>query len=201
MVRAILALLLVLVLGGCATTEVSNTWKDPQHSGPALRKVLVVGVTKQAGVRRIFEETFVKSLSEAGVSAVASYTLLTTDGQVTEDALQKAVADAGADGVLIARMVERQTDLQVTPSTISPSYYGARRYYYGAYSGAWTGYYEPATVQTYHYILGEITVFDAGKPEPVWSATTRTQEPGDVAKATEGYAKVVIPALRKDGVI
>lgn len=34
-----------------------------------------------------------------------------------------------------------------------------------------------------------------------WSATTRTQEPKDVTKATAGFAKVMIQALKKDGVI
>jgi len=199
--RLFAALAFAMMVAGCATTEVSNTWKDPQYSGSPLRKVVVLGVTRQAGVRRVFEDTFVKSLSAAGVDAVASYTLLPTDGQLPEGALRKAVADSGADGVLIARMVERQTDIQTMPSMVAPSYYGSRRYYYGAYSGAWMGYYEPATVQTFHYILGEITVFHAEKPEPVWTASTRTQEPGDVAKATEGYAEVVIPALKKDGVI
>lgn len=201
MVRASLTWLLALFLGGCATTEVTNAWKDPQYGGPPLRKVLVVGVSNQGSARRTFEDTFAKSLGDAGVEAISSHTLLARDGQIPEDALKKAVADSGADGVLIARMVERQTDLQVTPSALPPPIYGARRYYYGAYTGAWIGYYEPATVQTFHYILGEITVFHAQKPEPMWSATTRTQEPDDVAKATEGYAKVVIPALRKDGVI
>jgi hypothetical protein len=202
MTKAGLALLVLSVLlGGCATTEVMNTWKDPQHAGTPLRKVLVVGISNQASVRRAFEDTFAKSLADAGVTAVASHTLVAKDGQIPEDVLQKAVADAGADGVLITRMVGRQTDLQVMPSPMPPPIYGARRYYYGYYTGAWAGYYEPATVQTYRYIVAETTVFRADNAEPAWSATTRTQEPKDVAKATEGFAKVMIPALRKDGVI
>lgn len=202
MIRAaVAALALSLFLGGCATTEVTNTWKDPQHSSTPLRKVLVVGISNQASVRRAFEETFAKSLADAGVAAVPSYTLIAQDGQIAEDVLKKAVADAGADGVLITRMVGRQTDLQVTPSPMPPPIYGSRRYYYGYYTGAWAGYYEPATVQTYRYIVAETTVFSAERPEPAWSATTRTQEPRDVAKATEGFAKVMISALRKDGVI
>ena len=192
---------LLLVAAGCATTEVTNTWKDPQQSGAPLRKVLVVGISNQASVRRAFEDTFAQSLAKAGVQAISSHTLIPKDGQIPEDALQKAVAEAGADGVLITRMVGQQTDLVATPSPMPPPIYGTRRYYYGYYTGAWGGYYEPTSVQAYRYIVAETTVFRADKPEPAWSATTRTQEPDNVAKATEGFAKVMISALKKEGVI
>lgn len=197
--RMIGKLALLAALGACATTEVTNTWKDPQGSGATLRKVVIVGVSNQASVRRAFEDTFAQSLTDVGVQGVPSYTLIPKDGQIAEDALQKAIQDAGADGVLITRMVSRESDLVVTPSPMPPPLYGRRPYYYGYYSSAWTGYYEPSSVQQFKYIVAETTLFRAAAAEPAWSATTRTQEPEDVAKATAGFAKAVIPAMKKDG--
>jgi hypothetical protein len=202
MLKTCLALMaLLLALAGCATTQVTNTWKDPKYVEPPLRKVLVAGISNQASVRRAFEDTFAAALVEAGVEAIASHTLVPKDGQIPEDVLQKAVSDAGADGVLITRMVAQQTDVVVSPSPMPPPFYGRRPYYYGYYTGAWMGYYEPARLQTYRYVVAETTVFRADKPEPAWSATTRTQEPRDVRKATAGFAEAILPALRKDGVI
>lgn len=197
--RMIGKLALLAALGACATTEVTNTWKDPQGSGATLRKVVIVGVSNQASVRRAFEDTFAQSLTDVGVQGVPSYTLIPKDGQIAEDALQKAIQDAGADGVLITRMVSRESDLVVTPSPMPPPMYGRRPYYYGYYTGAWSGYYEPSSVQQFKYIVAETTLFRAAAAEPAWSATTRTQEPEDVAKATAGFAKAVIPAMKKDG--
>ena len=37
--------------------------------------------------------------------------------------------------------------------------------------------------------------------QPVWSGTTRTMQSKDIRAATEGFAKPVIAALKKEGLI
>lgn len=191
---------LVVVLCACASTSLDNTWKDPKYSGGPVSKVLVVGVSTQASVRRAFEDTFAQALTLQGAQAVASYTLIPEDNQIPEEALQKAAAQAGVDAVLISRLVGRKTDVYVSGSPPPPAF-GMRRGYYGYYTGAWVGYYEPATVQTTDYVIAETTLFRTGSPEPVWSATSRSLELSDVRKATEGFAKTMIAALKKEGLI
>jgi len=190
---------LVAVLSACASTSIENSWKDPQYSGGPISKVLVVGISTQASVRRAFEDTFGQALTQQGVQAVASYTLIPQDGQIPEETLQKAAVQAGVDGVLITRLVARKTDVYVSGS-LPPPAFGMGRGYYGYYTGAWVGYYEP-TVQTTDYVLAETTLFRTGAPEPVWSATSRSLELADVRKATEGFAKAMIAALKKEGLI
>lgn len=192
---------LVAVLSACASTSLDNTWKDPQYSGGPVSKVLVVGVSTQESVRRTFEDTFAQALTQQGVQAVASYTLIPEDGKIAEDALKKAAEQSGANGVLITRMVGRQTDVSVSPSPMPPPGFGMRRGYNGYYSGAWIGHYEPTTVQTTDYVIAETTLFRTDAPEPIWSASSRTLEPLDVRKAIEGFATVMIAALRKEGLI
>jgi hypothetical protein len=201
--RLLFLAILLSVLSGCATTDLTNSWKDPQYAGGPIRKVLVLGISNQASVRRIFEETFAQALTQQGVQAVPGYTLIPEDGKIPEDVLKKAVAQAGADGVLITRMVGRKTDVSVTPAPVAmaPAAYGMRRQYYGYYAGAWNGYYEPASVQTTDYVFAETTLFRADSPEPVWSGTTQTLASDDVRKSTEGFVKVMIAALKKEGLI
>jgi hypothetical protein len=193
---------LLAALCGCATTELTNTWKDPQYGGGAVKKVMVVGISNQSSVRRTFEDTFAEMLKANGVEVVPSHTLVPEDGPMPEDRLRAAVAQSGADAVLITRMVERQTEVTVTPAVAMPPPTGMRmRGYYGYYSGAWVGYYEPATVHQYDYIVAETTLFAGNNPQPVWTGTTRTMESKDIRGATEGFAKPVIEALKKEGLI
>lgn len=56
-------------------------------------------------------------------------------------------------------------------------------------------------MQTTEYVDAETTLFRADAPEPVWSGTTRTLKPGDVRKATEDFAKVMIAEMKKEGLI
>jgi len=196
---ALVATVLLAALCGCATTELTNTWKDPQYNGGPVKKIMVVGISNQASVRRTFEDTFAEILKANGVEAVPSHTVVPEDGQMAEDKLRTAVQQSGAGAVLITRMVEKQTDTAITPAAPIGAY--RRTSYSGYYSGAWIGYYEPATVQQFHYVVAETTLFVAEHPEPVWSGTTRITESKDIRAATKGFAKPVIGAMKKEGLI
>jgi hypothetical protein len=58
---------MTLVLAACASTSLTNSWRDPAYTGPQLKKVMVMGVSTQPSVRRVFEDEFVNELEAAGV--------------------------------------------------------------------------------------------------------------------------------------
>jgi len=61
----ILALVL-LAVGGCSSAaQVVSQWRDPEYTAPPdVKRIMVVGVSKQAGIRRKFEDVFVERLKE-----------------------------------------------------------------------------------------------------------------------------------------
>jgi hypothetical protein len=188
---------LALVLAACATTTLTNQWKNPEYSGPPLRKVLVLGVTKQPSVRRVFEDEFAARLQAAGVQAVQSYTLLPQDGQADQAVLEKIVQDIGADGVLVTRLVKQEQKTRVSPGFYYPYPYAG---FYGWYSSYWMGYYEPS-VYSYDVATAETSLYSPPQSRLVWSGTTETFAPSDVKKDTSEFAAVVIKALREQGII
>ena len=70
---ALLAAGLLAGLSACVSTSLIDRWKDPAFSGPALHKVLVVGVQKDQGRRRVWEDGMVAALTHEGVQASPSY--------------------------------------------------------------------------------------------------------------------------------
>ena len=198
----ILSALLSLLLG-CATTDLTNRWKNPEYSGEPPSQVLVVGIADHAGVRRTFEDTLAQALTKRGVQAIASYSVVPARGKISEEELVKAVERTGVNGVLITRLVRRETETLHAPESMgtAPTAYGMRRRYYGYYDAAWSGHYEPAMTQTVEYVIAETALFRPDVQEPVWSGTTRSQRLGDVRKATEDFAEEMIDAMKKDGAI
>jgi hypothetical protein len=194
---------LLSFVSGCATTDLTNNWKNPEYSGEPASKVLVVGIADHAGVRRVFEDTLAQALTKRGVQGVASYTVVPTRGKISEEELVKAVERTGVNAVMITRLVRRETETIHAPDSMgmAPTAYGMRTRYYGYYDAAWNGYYEPAMAQTIEYVIAETTLFRPDVQEPVWSGTTRSQRMGDVRKATEDFAEVMIDAMKRDGVI
>ena len=192
------AVALTLLLAACASTTLTNAWKDPAYKGAGFRKLLVVGATDSPTNRRIFEEEFARALRAAGVDALPSYTVIAQDGKKIDEAMLKdVVRRQGLDGVVMTRLVriDKQT-------VYTPGYYwgvpalGYRDSLYGYYNGAWSPYALPAEVREYESAVLETTLWNAADEKLVWTATTSTFAPSSVKSATADFSKVVIEELR-----
>lgn len=190
-----LAILFIAGLAACSSFSLTNAWRSPEFAGPPLRKVMVIGLSQSDATRRIFEDGFAQALNAAGVSAVSSYGPLPEKGQIPDEKLKAAVARAGADSVLITRLI--QVDKRADIVAPAGPYYRAG--FYGFYGSAWaTG---PASIDTYNVLSFETTLWDMRKESVVWTGTTEGIQSPDVAKATQGMAQVLIEKMKKDGVI
>lgn len=189
--------LIALLLGGCASTTLSNSWVNPDYKEPPLKKVMVVGVSSQPALRRTFEDELVKELKAAGVEAVASYNFIPEDGKAEEARVSKAVKDAGVQGVLITRFVRVDVNTQVPPAY--PPTWGMG--YYGGYAGAWGGYYDPPMVTQTDTLVLETSLYGVDESHLLWSGTTQTFAPSNLKQEMPGFAKVIIGALEKHKLI
>lgn len=198
----ILALTIVLSLGvvGCGSTKLVNQWENPQHTPAHFNQILVIGVSRTPGLRRTFEDQFVAKLRETGVDAVPSYRYITEDGPVDEARLQEGVRQAGADGVLMTRLVRVERKTEVTPGYYSPAP-GVGFGFYPWYSSGWVGYYEPPRVYQYDVYISETSLYDVRQNQLVWSGTVQTKAPRDLNKEIERYVATVIKALKKEQVL
>jgi len=180
-------------LAACASTRLINSWQDTRYQGPPLTKVLVIGVTKQSVVRRTFEDAFARELTKYGVSAVPSYTLITEDGEVPKDRIAQAVQQAGADGVLITRLVRVDRRARVEPAYVGPPFMG----FYDYYPFAWGSFYEPPVVYTYDVVTWDTSIFDAKSNQMIWAGATETTAPKDLSKEAGEAAALVVKSLAK----
>ena len=197
--RTLIALVgLGLLLGACASTHLVNVWKDTQYTGPAFTRILVIGVTKQAGIRRTFEDIFAEQLRAHRTEAVQSYILIAEDGEVPRERLAQAVEQSAADGVLVTRLLKVDRQTQIYPGTYAGAPYMG---FYGFYSSAWIGFYEPPQIYTYDVVTSETSLFEAKSNRLVWSGTTETFSPRDMRKDTQEFASVIIKALADQGLI
>jgi hypothetical protein len=190
--KAVLSLVALAVVA-CAATQLTNSWTSPEYKGPPLKKILVVGVSNQPALRRNFEDEFVKDLKAAGVDAVASYNFIPEGGKAEEARVNQAVKDAGADGVLITRLVRVDVNTQVTP--VYPSTMGMG--YYGGYAGAYGGYYDPGMVTQTDTIVLETNLYGIDESHLLWSGTTQTFAPSSLQQEMPGFAKIIMAELKK----
>lgn len=190
------AWILAVLLAACTTAQVKDTWKDPAHTAGPHKQLLVVGMVKSDVNRRVFEDGFASALAEAGSRGIASYPILRQFGAgLTSEQLSGAMRQAGADAVLVSRVLRVRRDVDVTPGYAYGGFYG--RGYRGWYGGGAVG----PDIDVYDVLTVESTLWDMGADKPIWSGMSEVTAPKSVSAATADLAKALIAKMKTDGVI
>ena len=198
--RQIFPLLIGLLLAACsAQTQLTNTWRDTEFRGMPFKRVLVIGFGEDGANRRVFEDEFSKSLQAAGVSAIPSYTLGSGVSETDIEKVKAMVARSGADGVLTTRLVGIDKRVNVYPGQVMvmPAV-GYRRGFYNYYSSAMV---MPPSTYNYEVVTLETNLWQVVGEHLVWSGTTETFAPEDARKSSAEFAKVIVGALRGQGLL
>jgi len=198
---ALLLAACMFLIEGCASTTLTNVWRDPSYSGAAFRNVLVMGVSNETGVRRIFEDEFAAQLRSVGVVATPSYTFIPQDGPADRATLDAAIAKAGAQGVLVTRLLRIERRTAYSPGSVwAVPAVGYYRNFHGYYSSTWVTYGAPQYYE-YEIVVLETNLWRPEKGALVWSGMTESFAPSDVGRATREFADVIIKALREQKLI
>ncbi len=203
LIRAGALLAVALVVAACASAPAFvNTWRDPAYAGAPLRKLLVVSESAEAGIRRTTEDEIAFQLRQAEVGAVQSYTLAARDGPHAAAELTAWAAEAGADGVLVVRLIrsERRQDLWYPPYvTFAPGIgYGHGNWGMNSSIGLWYPY---PSVSEYDIVTLETNVWSVAPYGLVWSGTTQSVAPRTVREGAEALARAVIASLRAEALL
>jgi len=161
-------------LASCAaSTELSSSWADPTAANHTFQKIVIVGATPKAAVRRMYEDDFVAELGSRSITAVPSYSL-TGEGQIDKETASAKLQESGADAVLVTRLVDQEQVQQYYPPTYSsvPSaYYGG---WYGYYNMGYTYMTSPGYSETNHVYRLETNLYDRAGDKLLWSGMTQT---------------------------
>lgn len=190
---------LLAVLAGCATTEITSSWKDPAYLGPP-RKTMVIGMAKQSVNRRVFEDEFVSRLKARGTDAFASYTVLPDALESDHAAIAAVVQRQGADTLLISRLISQKTKRTYIPGTVDtmPGYYGRWSHYYGY---GYEAMYTPGYVAEEDYAIVETNLYDVKGDKLLWTAASETAIKGSDQELIKSFIEVMVNAMAKQQVL
>jgi hypothetical protein len=191
-------LALAALVSGCQSTSIRSAWFDTDFAGPPFRKVMVVGDVGTTAGARTFEDDFAAKLRAAGVEAIASHTVKLDDPDVTEAAFVAAVANSGAQGLLLVRLLGVDTRTQVTTTMVPGGMAWGRSPWGGPASRTMVAV---PQVRQYELAAVETKLYDVKSRQLVWAATTSTFNPGSLARETPAFTELIIGQLAARGVI
>lgn len=102
-------LLTVIGLSSCTTrNRLLSSWIDPAvaGSGQKIEDTLVIGVARDATIRRLYENSFARGLQREGVRSFKGSTVEAVKETVNYETVVQAAKDTGAKTVLITRLAD-----------------------------------------------------------------------------------------------
>jgi hypothetical protein len=180
---------------GCSATSLSNTWRDPAFSKGPYQSVLVVSALQRPELRRQFEDEFVRQLQARGMKASASYNSLPDVSKLAREPVEKEMAAAGAQAVLVTRLLEVKQQQQVYSATNYDSSFRSNYYW------EWDQAYSTPVVYDYNvYSLGT-SLYDGSDGKMVWTASTETADPQKISREVADAVTVLTKAMSSAGII
>ena len=194
----LVSLVLMFVAASCATTTLTKVWKDPNVEMGTIKKMMVVGIAKDPGMRRSFEDTFAQSLAAHGVSVIKSYEVITLEELNDKKGAAEKIRTLGADAVLATRLINKET---------VETYY--LRHVADAY-GRWGGYYgmgyssmiDPGYIVSEQVARLETNVYDIKTEKLAWTALSDTWiDQAEQDRLIADFIGVMVKRMTKDGLI
>jgi hypothetical protein len=190
----------LVCLGACATTTFTSKWKAPdvQAVNPAGKTVGAVFMSKDESKRRAGEDALAAALSARGAHGVPAYTILPDEAKMDPEAARAKLKEAGANGVVVMRLVGKDQQVTYTPGYAGPSYYGG----FGPYWGyGWGSVYEPGYLQTDTLVSVETLVYSLDRNKLLWASTSRTTNPNNINALVREVSDVTADEMVKQGLL
>lgn len=196
--RTSLALALLLACAGCATTQVSRTWSDPELTKDRYQKTMVLVVVPNPARRETAEDRIVAELVKHGVTAVASWDSVPDEALTDRERLGAAVAANGADALLAVRVTSTEKETlefqgreQWVPVATGIDYYGYVSTAYGLYR-------KPEVSELRKFTI-ETTLWEVATRRMVWACQSDSESAKQTlttAELADDYASVVTKKVR-----
>jgi len=159
-------------------TRLTTVWTDPAFETNSLRKLMVIGIARNATVRRVFEDRFTAALRAQGIEAEPSYPLV-GDGNLDSARLGSDMHRTGCDGVFVTRIVDQttvRTYYWPTAAYLGGPWAAPGQYRFGWYGYYWLGYSyagAPGYTVENQVVNFETNLYRVADGQLVWSALSQ----------------------------
>ncbi len=206
MKRALIAVALLFM--GCSSTELVDSWKNPEIVIFDASKVLVVGMTSNLKGQEDFETKMKRQFTKRGVEAMRSIDLFDvgfTDSERSEeelDEVEQSLLDKDFDAILFTKILGSE-DKQTFRKSMADldSYYGTFKEDYISHQDI---YYDENYYDEYKVYRAETSLYCicVGKERQlIWRGIIDITDPSNIKNTVDDYIKLVVFALEEQDLI
>ena len=183
---ASIAALALLAVSGCASTSVTQIWRDPGYGSRPVKRVFIVAAMPGKASPAQFENALAQALTAKGFQASTRSSVF-PGGRLDRNKVQEYVNGNGVDLLVMQRLTTEATTSAVTQT-------GG---WYGAYGGTTV---TSTTVTQGADVTAKIEVYDV-RTEPdtlIWSGESSAV---DIQGAAQSLAEALTAELIRVGIL
>ncbi len=181
---------LSILVAGCSSTYIVNSWKAPGAtlSPDQFKKVLVLVLAKEEDARKVAEDQIVSNHKLLNVS----YPLFTTK-QLGKDTLKvkNMIKEQGYDAIIVMRLITVKSKSTYVAGGHNPAYQQNGIYYFPDYLSS------SSYATDMEYIVST-NVFSLKDEKLLWSGVTASTNPKQLDKVVNEVAKEVVYKMKED---
>ena len=196
-VRVCLYGVLLYAVSGCSATKLTDHWQSPTLKRQSMDNVLVVAMASNTTNRILFEEGFVKALTDSGIQSIASHKVV--PGELpTRETVTAYVEKNDIHFVIATSYGGSDVTRWVVPEQVRTYYTGP---YIPTYGGYWD-YYGTTITMTRASYVDESTqvmlltnIYDIRSGDLVWAGRSKTFEVHSLSYEAADLARLVVDSI------
>ncbi|WP_299113970.1 hypothetical protein [uncultured Winogradskyella sp.] len=201
-------LFLVFLCYGCTTTQLVDTWKNPDIDTYAPTKVFVVGLTKNIVARQKFENKLKQELQMRGAEVYTSIAVLESSFRtyrLTEEELNTLESNLIADGydtIIFSKVIGVEDKIAYTKNfDVYDETFVRFKEDYLRYQDIFYNpdYYEEYTI--YHAETSMYCICPTKDKELLWKGYIDIVDPQNIDKTVNDYVKLIIATLEQQQLV
>ena len=187
----LVALAVVGILAGCASTRLTTQWSDPALAQARFTKVLVAFQSREEPIRRALEDTMARTIP----NATPSYRVLEEGDLLDVKRSAAKLKAAGFDSAVVMRLVSMEKEVTFFPPGPTPYYPYGRMW--GGWARGWGYAYDSGYMRTDKVATVGTLAYTLADEKLVWASQSESVNPGDPVKMIEEVVQANAEAARK----
>ncbi|SMY38307.1 hypothetical protein [Photobacterium andalusiense] len=196
--RLLFISLFCLLITSCASSNLTSSWVDKNYTQMPIKSTLVVAMSDNLRVRRIFEDDMVNDFRKNGVNAISSSQLFPNKLPSKNDIAGYIKAN-NTQTVFVAQLVNIEDKNIRYPGN---NYgYGSRVSFHNYYNNSYSYIYDDSYTVSYEFVNVEFTLFDTKSHKPIWSTSSESVDPTNMNDIIAELTDILIKNLQDNGVV
>lgn len=193
----LMSMVLVLGISSCASTSLTQSWKQPELEDQTFEHLLIIGVSDSQQTRRIYENHFVEQLAKRKIRATPSYSLIDSKQIINRETVVNAVRNTDIDSALVTYLVSVDNEVIYHDSPLNPGYSGSP----DANMISATLITNRGRSSNSEVISLKSDFYDVTAESMLWSAQTRTVAPDSIDQTIIEVTELLINKLFDDDIL